>query len=74
MNIIITLQISPVVETGNELHVHHMLIYECEGLDDTHVGFSNPCNSQGEVASMVSQCRQGTLIAAWAIGGGVSVT
>ncbi|XP_064398231.1 DBH-like monooxygenase protein 1 homolog [Halichondria panicea] len=63
-------KISPVITPGNELHVHHILIYECENLNATHVGFSAPCNGGGPTGIMVSQCRQGTLIVGWAVGGG----
>ena len=54
---------------GNEAHVHHLLIYLCEGLNDTHVGNGGPCDDG--VANEVQECLRGTLIAAWAVGGEV---
>ena len=47
-------------------------MFECDGLNNSHVGYSAPCNSGGEVGDTVSQCRGGTLIAAWGIGATVS--
>ena len=55
---------------GNAAHVHHFLIYVCTGLNDTHVGSGGDCD--GDVANEIQECRGGTLIAAWAVGGEVS--
>ena len=63
-------QITPVVTEGNEAYVHHMVIYECYGLNDTHVGQSGVCI--GEISNSIQQCRAGTTLAGWAVGGGVS--
>ena len=46
-------------------------MYLCDGLDQTDVGTSGPCG--GAVSSSVSQCLAGELIAAWAVGGSVSL-
>ena len=54
---------------GNDAHVHHLLIYLCEGLNDTHVGNGGDC--EVDVANEVAECRGGTVIAAWAVGGEV---
>lgn len=63
-------QYTPVVTEGNEAHVHHLLIYLCDGLNNTHVGASGDCDDG--VDESVQECRGGTLIAAWAVGGDVS--
>lgn len=47
-----------------------MLIYLCNYLNETEVNVSASCN--GEVGETVSECRQGSLIAGWAVGGTVS--
>ena len=48
-----------------------MLIYLCRSLDETEVGTSAPC--EGMVGETVSECRSGSLIAGWAVGGAVSL-
>ncbi len=68
------MQISPVITPGNTENVHHILVYECSDLDATYVGYSALCDAEGVAAMMVSQCRQGTLISGWAVGGGVSLS
>lgn len=51
-------------------NVHHIVVYECDTLNNTHVGESGVC--RGEVSDTVSECRGGLVLAAWAIGGAVS--
>ena len=48
-----------------------MLIYLCGSLDETEVGTSAPC--EGMVGETVTECRSGSLIAGWAVGGAVSL-
>ena len=67
------LQVSPVIHPGSEAHVHHLLIYECNGLNNTHVGYSDHCDSEGEIGITVAQCREGVLVTGWAVGGEVSM-
>ena len=55
---------------GNEAHVHHLLVYLCSSVNETHVGNGGDCDS--EVSNDVSECRNGLIIAAWAVGGEVS--
>ena len=55
---------------GNEAHIHHLLIYLCDGLNHTHVGNGGDCDNN--VANEVAECRGGTIIAAWAVGAEVS--
>ena len=62
-------QFSPVVTKGNEAQVHHLLIYLCSGINDTHVGNGGDCDDG--VANEVQECRGETLIAGWAVGGEV---
>ena len=47
-----------------------MLVYICAGLNETQVNDSGPCN--GGVGDTVAACRDGDLIAGWAVGGEVS--
>lgn len=48
-----------------------MLIYLCGSLDETEVGTSAPC--EGMVGETVRECRSGSLIAGWAVGGAVNL-
>ena len=54
----------------NFVHVHHILVYICAGLNATQVNDSAPCN--GDVGESLNECRGGEVIASWAVGGGVS--
>ena len=56
---------------GNEAHVHHLLIYLCEGVNETHLGNGGDCD--GDIAEEVQDCRGGLLFAAWGVGGEVSL-
>ena len=47
-----------------------MLVYICRGLNETQVNDSGPC--EGGVGDTVAACRNGELIAAWAVGAVVS--
>ena len=55
---------------GNEAHVHHLVVYLCSGINDTHVGNGGECEEG--VANEVAECRIEVIIAAWAVGGEVS--
>ena len=37
------IRIDPIVEKGNEAFVHHMLIYQCNGVPDDHVDKQQSC-------------------------------
>ena len=63
-------QYSPIIAPSSLKYVHHMLIYICSSLDQAEVGSSAPCF--GHVGESVSECRLGTVMAAWAVGGTVS--
>ncbi|CAI8042458.1 DBH-like monooxygenase protein 1 homolog [Geodia barretti] len=58
---------SPVVTEGNEAHVHHLLVYVCDSINDTHLGNGGVC--EDGVPEAVAACRNGVIIAAWAVGG-----
>ena len=64
-------QFGPLVTEGNEAHVHHLVVYMCTGLDDSHVGNGADCEDD-IVAVQVQQCRGSVFLAAWAVGGEVS--
>ena len=57
---------------GNEAHVHHLLVYLCTGINDTHIDSGGVCDE--EVGDEVNDCRGGSVIAAWAVGGEVGLT
>ena len=63
-------QYSPLIDNENFAYVHHMLVYLCGSLNGTQVNDSAPCN--GDVGESVVECRNGELIAAWAVGGEVN--
>ncbi len=66
------MQTTPNIDPVNTANVHHFLIYECDSLNNSHVGFSAPCNIEGPTGNEVSACRGGVLLAGWAVGGRVS--
>ena len=56
---------------GNEAHVHHLLIYLCSSVNETRLGIGGDCD--GGVADDSRECPGGLVIAAWAVGGEVSL-
>ena len=67
------LQYAPVLSTESIRHVHHILVFLCEGLNYTghsEVGARRECDG---ISLEVEPCRFSTVIAAWAIGGSVSI-
>ena len=67
------LQYAPVLSTESIRHVHHILVFLCEGLNYTghsEVGARRECDG---ISHEVEPCRFSTVIAAWAIGGSVSI-
>ncbi|XP_064397923.1 DBH-like monooxygenase protein 1 homolog [Halichondria panicea] len=58
---------TPFITEGNVANVHHILIYECDTLNSTHVGESGVC--RGEVSDTVADCRGTSLLSGWAVGG-----
>ncbi|CAK8671526.1 unnamed protein product [Clavelina lepadiformis] len=67
-------KIEPVVQAGNELHVHHILLYHCN--NDVLQNSSNLLTNEECYTPNMPQDLQdcGSVIHAWAIGGGVSST
>jgi hypothetical protein len=64
-------QFGPIVTEGNEAHVHHLVVYICSGINDSHIGNGGDCKDDA-FEFQVRRCRSGTFIAAWAVGGEVS--
>ena len=63
-------QLSPNITSAGSQYVHHIIVYLCETLDQSHVGESSECENANLI---IQQCRGGgTVIAAWAVGGIVS--
>ena len=74
-----SLQYEAVVHPAAAAHVHHMILYSCNGLDSQLDQLTpeqlagGPC-SDGATASALNLCRGETIIAAWAVGGQVCST
>jgi len=61
---------SPVISSNSTQHVHHMLVFLCATLNNSHVGTGSDC---GSANVNIEQCRRGVkLIGAWAVGASVS--
>jgi len=61
---------SPVISSNSTQHVHHMLVFLCATLNNSHVGTGSIC---GSANVNIQQCRRGVkLIGAWAVGASVS--
>ncbi|CAI8042477.1 DBH-like monooxygenase protein 1 homolog [Geodia barretti] len=58
----------PIVTEGNDAHVHHLVVYICSGINDSHIGNGGDCKDDA-FEFQVRRCRSGTFIAAWAVGG-----
>ena len=63
-------QYGPRITPNNTAFVHHIIVYLCGALVDITDGTSSVCMGQASLAP-ISQCRQGTTIAGWAVGGEV---
>ena len=72
LNVVMPSQYAPVLSDKSIRHVHHILVYLCEGLNLTghpEVGVKRECDG---ISEEVQPCRFATTIAAWAVGGNVS--
>jgi len=59
-------RMSPVISSTSTRHVHHMLVFLCATLNNSHVGTGSIC---GSANVNIEQCRRGVkLIGAWAVG------
>ncbi|GMI07325.1 hypothetical protein TrVE_jg851 [Triparma verrucosa] len=68
------LQFSPIITEGNGAKVHHILLYQCPEM----AGDAEAASYQGrcwgdDVPLTVRRCNFGTIVAAWAIGGGPTI-
>ena len=69
------LQFEPIVHPEAAAHVHHMILYVCDGLDSELDQLTpeqldgGPCFAGASRA--LGQCTGRTIIAAWAVGGQV---
>ena len=63
-------QYGPRITPNNTAFVHHIIVYLCGALVNVTDGTSSVCMGQASLAP-ISQCRQGTTIAGWAVGGEV---
>ena len=66
-----SLQFSPQITPTNIPFVHHIIVYLCGVLVNVTEGQSSEC--VGTAGSTLDECRQGTSLGGWAVGGGVSV-
>ena len=66
-------QIDPIIQEGNEGIVHHMLLYECsDDFPRSNLSYEGEMRSP-DMPPAVRECAGPSVIAAWAIGGQVSV-
>lgn len=71
--VLIQFQVVPYVQKGNEAFVHHILLYECHGdFNESYFDEGAPCNSRANMPYL--RCRGASLVAAWAVGGEVTVS
>lgn len=56
------------ITQGNEAHVHHLVVYQCDNVTNSHALANEVCSDT--VGDRVTRC-QG-MIAVWAVGGDVS--
>ena len=67
----IPLQYSTLISPESARHVHHLLVYLCDGKNLTghpDVGIKQECDG---ISEEPRACRASTVIAGWAIGGNV---
>ncbi|GMI03346.1 hypothetical protein TrLO_g13982 [Triparma laevis f. longispina] len=68
------LQFSPIISEENKAKVHHILLYQCPKMadDPTAASYEGRCWGD-DVPLTVRRCNFGTVVAAWAIGGGPTI-
>lgn len=64
-------QFAPVISAESTEHVHHILVYHCNNLDESHEGEMVECDNAD---TPIATCRGATVLAAWAVGGNVRAT
>ena len=62
-------QFAPILTAGNEDKVHHILVYECDGMTEEESSYEGPCWN-GDAPQKVQSCNFGTVVSSWAVGGG----
>ena len=68
-----SLQFAAQITPESAQHVHHMLLYLCDGQNltgDPAVGVSQECDG---ISERIQPCRYSTIVAGWAIGGNVMI-
>ena len=58
-----------IVDKGNEAHVHHALLYECQDLSQAALDWQGDCSYDDTMPLDLKGCNGGAPIAGWAIGG-----
>ena len=58
-----------IVDNGNEAHVHHALLYECQDLSQAALDWQGDCSYDVTMPLDLKGCNGGSPIAGWAIGG-----
>ena len=74
MYMYVPLQHSAIITPESIHHVHHVLVYLCDGMNLTghpNVNVSQECDG---IAEEIQPCIFSTIIAAWAVGGNVCKT
>ena len=68
---IMYIQYAAKISPQSARHVHHIILYLCEGMNFTGhpaVGVSEECDG---IAEELEPCKSSTIIAGWAVGGNV---
>ena len=73
-----TIQYEAVIHPEAEAYVHHMLLYDCSGVNQTLLEEEYEKNTKGgpcytSPKNAFTDCTGEAVIAAWAVGGSVSV-
>ncbi|XP_031575456.1 DBH-like monooxygenase protein 1 homolog, partial [Actinia tenebrosa] len=64
------IKIEPVISSGNDRVVHHMLVYECNrDFPRSNLSVNGPCYASN-MPPAVQECTGSSVIASWGIGGG----
>ncbi len=73
---IFILQNSPRIAQSSLPYVHHMVFYQCAFLNETtDLGPGGHCDTEFTVSENIQKCKvPSTWLAAWAVGGDVSLT
>ena len=66
-------QYGPSITPNNTAFVHHIIVYLCGALVNITEGASSECTGQTTL-DPINECRRGTAIGGWAVGGEVHNT